>query len=67
MASRTQDTRVVNSVPYPRCHAGIGERCRNPWAHQQGRGPEDRRAQPERPHAERRQAWEEWKRQQALG
>lgn len=57
MASSTRDTRVVAAVACPRCGARAGEVCRNPVPHDRRRGAEDRRAQPARPHSERRAAW----------
>jgi hypothetical protein len=64
--SNSRDVRIVASVPCPVCKAQVGERCRNPYAHQQGRGPEDRRPQPAGPHTERRMAWIEWKQQKGI-
>jgi hypothetical protein len=67
MASRTRDTRVITTVPCPRCGAHKGQACRNPVPHQTRIWcakhqrwhdcPEDRRAQPVRPHSERRALW----------
>jgi hypothetical protein len=61
MASRTRDQRVIAAVPCPRCGAARGQPCRNPVPHDAGRGLEDRRAQPQRTHPERRIDWQEWK------
>lgn len=66
MASLSRDIRVIAAVPCPLCKAPAGERCRNPYAHQWQRGPEDRRRQPIRPHNERRAAWIEWKQQRGI-
>jgi len=57
MASKTRDARVIAAVACPTCGARAGEPCRNPVPHQTIRGPEDRRAQPVRPHIERRAEW----------
>lgn len=57
MASKTRDDRVIAAVACPTCGARAGERCRNPVPHQAWRGPVDRRAQPLRPHIERRAEW----------
>ena len=57
MASRTRDARVVEAVACEACGAARGAPCRNPIRHDARRGSEDRRAQPHRPHDERRQAW----------
>lgn len=62
MASKTRDDRVIVAVACPRCAAPAGQPCRNPIAHQTARGPQDRRAQPIRPHVERRVAWIDAKR-----
>lgn len=62
MASKTRDDRIVAAVACPRCGAAVGEPCRNPVPHQNWRGPEDRRAQPSRPHNERRAEWVRWRR-----
>lgn len=62
MASKHREENIVAALACPHCHAQAGERCRNPVSHQTERGPEDRRAQPLRCHAERRAAWEEGKR-----
>jgi hypothetical protein len=64
MASRTRDERVVAAVPCPRCGARAGEACHNPVPHQTWRGQQDRRAQPLRPHSERRAAWVQSKRKE---
>lgn len=50
-----RDARTL-TVPCPFCGAAAGQPCRNPKPHQDWRGPEDRRDQPKRPHAERRVA-----------
>ena len=57
MASKTRDARVIAAVACPECGAQIGQPCRNPIPHQTMRGLEDRRAQPLRPHIERRAEW----------
>lgn len=65
MASKTRDDRVIALVPCPRCGARKGEPCKNPVPHQMRRVEhghwhdtlEDRRAQPVRPHSERRALW----------
>lgn len=57
MASKHRDEKVIASVPCPECGALAGEPCRNPVPHQRQRGPQDRRAQPMRPHTSRRVAW----------
>jgi len=57
MASKTRDARVIAAVGCPLCGAVVAEPCRNPIPHQRQRGPEDRRAQPMRPHIERRAEW----------
>lgn len=57
-----RDRAVIAAVACPRCHAKPGEPCRNPVAHQNNRGLEDRRQQPIRPHNERRAAWSDAKR-----
>jgi hypothetical protein len=61
MASSTREARVIAAVPCPLCGVPAGTPCRNPVPHQVARGPEDRRAQPVRAHAERRELWREWK------
>jgi len=62
MASRHRAEKIIAVIACPRCGAKIGEPWRNPVPHQSARGPEDRRAQPMRPHNERRLAWVESKR-----
>lgn len=57
-----RDHRVIAAVACPRCGAQAGEPCRNPVQHQRHRGPQDHRAQPTRPHSERRAAWVDDKR-----
>ena len=63
MASDNRETKVMMTTECPRCGAKPGERCRNPVPHDTTRGIEDRRAQPQRCHSERRVVWSEWKRQ----
>ena len=57
-----RDAKVIATVACPRCGAAIGQPCRNPIAHDARRGPDDHRAQPIRPHSERRVIWSERKR-----
>jgi hypothetical protein len=64
--SKTLYARIIAAVPCPLCGAAIGERCRNPIAHQQHRGPEDHRAQPLREHLERRRAHQEYRREREV-
>jgi hypothetical protein len=58
LASKTRDERVTAAVACPRCGARRGEPCRNPVPHDAARGPQDYRPQPQRPHQERRRAWQ---------
>jgi len=57
-----RDRRVIDEVACPRYGAPPGVPCRNPIPHQAWRGAEDHRAQPIRPHSERRVVWSERKR-----
>lgn len=57
-----RDRKVIAAAGCPRCGAPAGTPCRNPIPHQAHRGTEDRRAQPIRPHSERRVIWSERKR-----
>ncbi len=59
MPTDTRQIRIIAAVACPLCGAGAGERCRNPIPHQTHRGPQDRRPQPIRVHAERRRAWQQ--------
>lgn len=53
---------IISSVPCPTCGAKVGERCRGLIDHTGKRG-----NPPMRPDADRRRAWQEWKRTQTPG
>lgn len=57
-----RDQKVIAAVACPRCGAAAGQPCRNPIPHDAQRGREDHRAQPIRPHSERRVLWSDHKR-----
>lgn len=59
-----RDARIIAQSVCPRCHAPAGTPCRNPVEHQAWRGAEDHRAQPTRPHNERKAEWVRTRRHQ---